>query len=399
MMDFFKRFSKKQYAIAAVLLFFMAFALALRAIPALFIQDAGFLYLHDTDSYYTLRQIEVMVNHFPQYNWFDPMTAFPWGKTIGWGPLFPFIAAILCILTGATTRDAIFFMSGWVVPIMAMLMVPVMYFLGKQLWNRCAGIAAAGLIAIISLYYFTISSYGWTDHHIAEILFSTVFILIYFSALRYIQKNSIDLKKSATFLIPIIFSLGAGVALFLALLASTTVILVLLVVALYTAVQFILDYHQGNNSDYLFFVNVILFSATAVLLLLFGIKQPGTSITGYSIGVVYVQGALIAETVVLAVVGKMRAGKKWLYTVCLAVLAAGGYIFITVNPLLSAVSNQALELVFDSSAYSVGIVETQPWTLPKAWDNFNFALFLMMGGWLFLGYALIKKRESTTVFL
>ena len=132
-MDFFKRFTKHQYLICAVLLFFMVLALALRAIPALFIHDTGFLYLYDTDSYYTLRQIEVMVNHFPQYNWFDPMTAFPGGKILDWGPLFPFIAAILCLITGATTRDAIFFMSGWVVPLMAMMMVPVMYYLGKRL--------------------------------------------------------------------------------------------------------------------------------------------------------------------------------------------------------------------------------------------------------------------------
>jgi dolichyl-diphosphooligosaccharide--protein glycosyltransferase len=135
-----------------------------------------------------------MVNHFPQYNWFDPMTAFPEGKTIDWGPLFPFIAATLCIITGATSRDAIFFMSGWVAPLMATMMVPVIYYLGKRLWNRYAGLVSAGLIAIISLYYFTISSYGWTDHHVAEVVFSTVFILIYCSALNYTQKNPVDLN-------------------------------------------------------------------------------------------------------------------------------------------------------------------------------------------------------------
>ncbi|MFA6226076.1 MAG: STT3 domain-containing protein [Methanoregula sp.] len=88
-MGFFKRLTKRQYLIGAVLLFFMALALALRAIPALFIHDAVFLYLHDTDSYYTLRQIEVMVNHFPQYNWFDPMTAFRREKPSTGVRLFP----------------------------------------------------------------------------------------------------------------------------------------------------------------------------------------------------------------------------------------------------------------------------------------------------------------------
>jgi len=398
-MDFFKRFMKHPYSISAVLLFFMVLALALRAIPALFIHDAGFLYLHDTDSYYTLRQIEVMVNHFPQYNWFDPMTAFPDGKTIDWGPIFPFIAATLCLITGATTRDMIFFMSGWVAPLMAMMMVPVMYYLGKQLWSGLAGLVAAGLIAIVSLYYFSISSYGWTDHHVAEVLFSTVFILIYCSVLNHTQKNPVDLKKAGTFFSPVVFSIGAGISLFLALLSSTTVILVLLVMAIYTAVQYVLDYYQGNNSDHLLIVNVVLLSVTSVLLLLFGIRQPGTSITQYSIGVVLVHYALIGETIVLALLSKSCSGKKWLFTSCLMGLAIGGFLVIQANPLLNAVSNQALGLVSGSSTYAVGIVETLPWTLPNAWENFNFALVLALGGLLFAGYALIKKRESNTLFL
>jgi oligosaccharyl transferase (archaeosortase A-associated) len=398
-MVFFTRFTKHQYVIGAVLLFFMVLALATRAIPALFIQDTGFLHLHDTDSYYTLRQIEVMVNHFPRYNWFDPMTAFPSGKTIAWGPLFPFTAAALCILTGATSRDAIFFISGWVAPLMAMVMVPVMYYLGKQLWSGRAGLAAAGLITIICLHYFSISSYGWTDHHVAEVLFSTVFILMYCTALNYTRKNPVVLTRGATLFFPVIVSIGAGIVWFLALLSSTTVILVLLVMAIYTAIQYMLDYYQGSSADYILIVNGVVLSVTSVLLLLFGIKEPGTSLTHYSIGVVYVHGALIAETVILAFLGRSCSGKKWLYTISLAALAIGGFVLIQINPALSAVSDQALDLVFDSSVYSVGVMETLPWTLANAWENFNFFLVLMAGGLLFMGFTLIKKRESDTVFL
>ncbi|MCX6688162.1 MAG: oligosaccharyl transferase, archaeosortase A system-associated [Methanoregula sp.] len=398
-MDFFKRLTKESYIIGAVLLACMILALLLRAVPALFIHDAGFLQLYDTDSYYTLRQIEVMVHHFPQYNWFDPMTAFPDGKIIDWGPLYPFIAATLCLITGATTRDAIFFISGWVAPLMAMLMVPVMYCLGRRLWNKRAGLVAAGLISIISLYYFSITSYGWVDHHVAEVLFSTLFFLFYCTALHYTQQNPVNWKKGSTYMYPVLFALGAGIVYFLALLASTTVILVLLVLAIYTAVQYILDFYTGNDSSHILMVNVVLLSATSVLLLLFGIRQPGTSITQYSIGIVYVLGALIAETIVLALLSKVCSGKKWVYMLCIAGLCIGSLILIQTNPLLQAVSNQALGLVFGSSSYAVSIVETLPWTLPNAWENFNFALILGVGGLLFLGYALIKKREPGAIFL
>ena len=163
------------YIIVALLLVFMGITFILRVIPAAFIKDAGFLYIFDTDSWYTMRQIEVMVRHFPQYNWFDPMTAYPTGKIIDWGPLFAGIAAVVCLMTGATTHSAIIFTSGWVSPLMAAIMVPVLYLLGKTLWNRKAGIIAAGLIAVVSIQFFSLSSYGWTDHHIAEVLFSSLF--------------------------------------------------------------------------------------------------------------------------------------------------------------------------------------------------------------------------------
>ena len=45
------------YTTALILLFFMGLALVLRMIPAFFISDAGFLYVYDTDSWYTLRQV------------------------------------------------------------------------------------------------------------------------------------------------------------------------------------------------------------------------------------------------------------------------------------------------------------------------------------------------------
>ena len=398
-MDFTALKKYQPYIILSILLFFMGIALVLRLIPVLFIKDPGVLYIFDTDSWYTLRQIEIMVKDFPQYNWFDPMTAFPVGKNIAWGPLFPFIAATLSLITGATTRDAIFYISGWVAPLMAMMMVPVMYYLGKRLWNGFAGLVAAGLIAIISLYYFAISSYGWADHHVAEVLFSTVFFLIYCSALDYTHKKPVDLKKGDTFFFPVLFSIGAGIFYFVALLSSTTVILVLLVIAIYTAVQFVLDYYQGNNSNHLLLVNVVLLSLTSALLILFGIKEPGTSIMQYSIGVVYVHCAVIAETCILALLSKSCSGKKWLYTICLAGLAIGGFVLIQINPLFSAVSTQALGLVFGFSAYSVGIRETLPWTLPNAWQNFNFALILVLGGLPFVGYALVKKRDSNALFL
>jgi len=389
----------QSYIIVALLLLFMGIAFVLRMIPALFIKDPGFLSIFDTDSWYTMRQIEVMVKDFPRYNWFDPMTAFPTGKVIDWGPLYPFIAAALSLITGATTRSGIIYTSGWVAPLMAVIMVPVMFQLGKTLWNGKAGIVAAGLIAVVSIQYFSLSSYGWTDHHIAEVLFSSLFFLAYIFTLIYVKSHPIEIKQWKTLIFPVFLSTITGIIFFLALLSSTTVILSLIIIAVYTLIQYILDYFSNHNSTYLVGVNVGVLLVSIILLFLFGFKREGLSLIHYSIGIVYVHCALIAETILLFILSAIFRGKKLAYLASLVVLAAGSLFLIQSIPLLQMIRDQVLGLFFGFSVYSVAVVETLPWTLSGAWENFTIALVLMAGGLLILGYSIVKKRTNQAVFL
>jgi len=333
------------------------------------------------------------------YFWFDPMTAFPTGKVIDWGPLYPSIAATLCLITGATTRSGIIFTSGWIGPLMAVIMVPVMFQLGKTVWNWKAGIVAAGLISVVSIQYFSLSSYGWTDHHIAEVLFSTLFFLAYIFTLIYVKSHQTDVKNWKTLIFPVFLATVAGVIFFLALVSSTTVVLSLIIIAVYTLIQYILDYFSNHHSNYLLGVNVVVLLVSIILLFLFGFKQDSLSLTQYSIGIVYVHCALIAETIVLFILSEIFQGKKFAYLASLVVLAAGSILLIKSIPLLKMIVDQVLGLVFGFSVYSVAVVETLPWTLTGAWENFTIALFLMAGGLLVLGYTVIKKRTNQSVFL
>ena len=389
----------QSYIIVAVILLFMGIAFVLRIIPAFFIKDPGFLYTYDTDSWYTLRQIELMVHNFPQYNWFDPMTAYPTGKIIDWGPLYPFTAAILCLITGATARSAIVFTSGWVAPLMAMIMVPLMFQLGKAVGNWKTGIISAGLISVVSVQYFSFSSYGWVDHHIGEVLFSTLFFLGYISTLLYVKAHPVNLKEGKSLFFPVVLSTMTGILFFLAVLTSTTVILTLMVIAIFTFVQYIIDYFHEHNSSYLPVVNGVLFTVSIILLFIFGFKSEGLSITRYSIGIPYLLLALVAETVVLFILSSLFQGKKITYLISLVVLSAGSFIFIQIYPPLQMLSQQAMSLFFGSSEYSVSVIETLPWTLSGVWDNFNGALVLMAAGLLVVGYYAVKKRETRYIFV
>ena len=388
-----------RYRIFLILLCFMAVAFIIRMIPALFIKDGGFLYTMDTDTWYTLRQVEVMVHSFPQYDWFDPMTAFPTGKIIDWGPLFPFIAAVLCLITGATTQGAIITVSGCLAPLMAALMVPVIYLIGKTVWDRKAGLVAAGLMSVVSLAFYSLTTFGLVIHHVGEVLFSSLFFLVYLYYLVSMKWQIPDIKNIKTLLVPVALAALAGALYFLALITSTTTLLVLAVIAFYTLIQRVVDHLSGQQSDRLLMLNLVFLSVSTALLLLFGIKQPGTSISSYTIGLVYVNLALIAGTVALSGISAIFRGKNRPFLICLGALAVVGGVLTIIVPAVQSIGDQVWTLLFGSPNFSVGVLNTAPLTSALAWEYFNVALILVVGGFLVLGYHIAKKRRPEWIFL
>ena len=390
---------KKSLIIVCLLLVFMGVSFLLRAIPAFYVKDPGFFYIYDSDTWFTLRQIEVMVKNFPLYTWFDPMTAYPAGKIIDWGPLFPFIAATLCIITGATTVSKIIYVSAWVSPLIAVMMVPVIYILGKTVWNWKAGLVGAGLISVISFRFYFPSSYGFVDHHITEVFFCTLFLLTYIYCINYGKTKPIDLHSQKTLIFPVLLSLVAGIFYFCAILTSTTVLLILPVIFIYTFVQIVIDYLSSKNSRTLLLLNSGAFSLVIVLVLFFGAKTEGLSVTGYSMALIYANLVLIAETAVFYGISAIGRGKRWVFLLSLFGLGAGGFYILQNHPLFQPIMNQGLWLFFGRSEYSIAVQETLPWSLATAFANFNVSLILMVGGLLICGYYVIKERKHEHIVL
>jgi dolichyl-phosphooligosaccharide-protein glycotransferase len=384
--------------IVVLLFFFIAIAFVLRILPAIITRDMAFFPVYDTDTWYNLRQIEVMVHNFPQYNWFDPMTAYPKGKIIDWGPLFPFLAAVLCLITGASTQNAIISTAGFVSPLLAVLMVPVMYGLGKNLGDSKTGLVAACLVSVSSMLYFSFSSYGMIDHHTAEVFFSTLFFFIYLYALDYTRKNAVDLKNHESLMFFSLVSSLAGGVYFLGLITSTTVILTLLIIAVYTFIQGLADFHLKKSSDYLCILNTVFLGIATILLVVFGFKREGISFSQYSVGIVYIHLALIAETFVICILAKIFQNRRAGFYFSIAGICGGGLIISETVPSLKSVSQEALNLLLGSSVYSVGVQETLPWSWANAFDTLNMGIVLAAGGFLVLGYVLWKKKERELLF-
>ena len=399
-MDFITSEKRRPILIGSVILLFMAVALALRMIPALFIPAGGFFQSSGADVWYTMRQIEVMVAHFPQYNWFDPMTAYPVGKTIDWGPFYPFLAAVLSILLGASSRADIVNSAGWIAPLMAALVVPVTYQLGRMIWDWKAGLIAAGFVSVLSYAYFYMSSYGWVDHHTAETFFIALFFLAYLAALEYTRSHPVDRKKVNTFGMPVLLSCLAAILYFLGYITAPTVVIALLVVGIATFILYVSDYTAGRTSEYLLLTNCLSFLCIVLLVTLFGFHgEGGLSLITYSVGHVYVMFALIGETILLYALVRIFHKNAVQYYLSLAAVVIGGIVLIQFLPSLQTIKDQAVALVYGSSAYTIAIRETQPWSFSAAYETFNLALILMAGGIVILAWYAVKRRETGHIFL
>ena len=118
----------------------------------------------------------------------------------------------------------------------------------------------------------------------------------------------------------------------------------------------------------------------------------------YSRALFLVHGAVAAESVVLYALSKVLRGRRTAYLLILAGLILGGHSQPG-YPGLQLISSQAINLVFGYSAFSVGVQETLPWSFSGAFDAVNVGIILAAGGFLVLGYNLVKKQDRELIFI
>jgi dolichyl-diphosphooligosaccharide--protein glycosyltransferase len=375
------------YIIIGVIVLFALLTLWTRGIPAADIVTAEGVNLLGNDPWYSLRQVEQTVANFPGYAWFDTMTLYPNGDVIYWGPLFIQIISALCVLVGATTRPEIMVVASWVPPLMAAAMVPVTYLLAKKIADWKTGLIAAGLIMVVSGNYAYRSLFGFVDHHIAETLFSTIFVLAYIAALLVVRDRPLSLRSRDTLNVetlkaPVLASALAGIAYLLGFFNMPTMILLALIVVGFTLVQFLLDFFQDRTSDYLVLVNAVTFGVVIVGMAAFGFPHPGLDLSRYTVGHVIAYAGLIAGTLALYGLSVYLKGRpKYYYPAALALIAAVAVavLFVALPDVYNLLISSLLSF-FGGGATSTTVQEARAWSFDAAWQTFHWGLILAAGG-------------------
>jgi len=393
--------NRRTQLVIGLVTLFSIFALWLRLLPMLNMGNTDVLMMVASDDpLYNLRQVEQILANFPNYAWFEPMTLFPTGQTVPWGPLFPTIIAVFCLVTGAATRPEIISMGLLIPPMMGMIIVAVMYFVGKTCGDWKTGLLASGFTAIVSGQFFYRSFYGYMDHHIAEVLFSTVFCLLYMYAIFSEKDTKIDLKNISSYKKTLLLSGLAGIAYLLGLFVMPTMILFAMIVGIFTVVQFVIDVYRGRTSEYLLVINTFIFAIVIIGFQLYGFKIPGISLIIYSIGHVYAYLALIGGTGFLYGVAHYLKGKYWYYYPAFLIGSgiAFSLILLIVSPQLYDLFLSSLFNFFGQGATTNTIQEARAWALALAWMTFNYGFILMTGGALVMLYNNLKDEHPHQIF-
>ncbi|HRS93281.1 MAG TPA: oligosaccharyl transferase, archaeosortase A system-associated [Methanolinea sp.] len=393
----------RKYLIVILLAAMALFMIWIRMLPSAAAGTTDILNLVGSDDpMYNLRQVEQTIQNFPAYSWFEAMTLYPYGQVIHWGPLFIWIISALCLALGATTRPEIISVALVVPPVMAGLMVPVMFLLGKKVSGTMAGLFSALVIAVVSGQFFFRSLYGYLDHHIAEVLFSTIFILCYTWTLSYVREHPVDFSRRETLRIPLVLSVSCGVAYVLGLLVMPTMVLFAFIVAITTFLLFVWGFFRGVRGDSLLLLNSVTFGIAAASFLIFGVHKEGFQFDYYTLGHPLAYLLIILGTAVLYVLGRFfreRGQVQYLAGLAGLFVVVFGFFAVAIPGLFSTFVASIIQFFGQNQLY-LTIQEARSWTIADAWDNFGLGLILLAAGLVLLCILLWKeKRDEHLVVL
>lgn len=371
----------------------------------------GSVWFKGTDAWYHMRHIENLVYNFPHVNSFDPYMLYPGGSGGLARPFFDWLVAgiIWLVGLGSPTPHTIDVVGAYVPAILGTLTIIPVYFIGKELFNRWAGILAAALVAILPGEFLNRSLLGFTDHHVAETLFTTVTILFLILAIKGARERQISFiqllhRDWHTITKPLIYTLLAGIFLGIYLLSWVGGLLLVFIIFAYLVIQFIIDHLSHKSTDYLCIIGTLSFLIATLMLL--PILDRGWLSGVYRASLLIAILTPIALSVLSCFMAR-KALKPLYYLPTLLGLAGISFaVFHAANPSLlhSMLSRFS---IFTPAGAMLTVLEVHPILFPYgsfswdiAWLNFTTSFFIYFISLGLLIYASIKEESAEkTLFL
>ena len=391
----------------ALLALFLGIALYFRiAFPYHLVFGSEQVKFTGNDAWYHMRIVDNLVHNFPHLNSFDPYMLFPGGGSTSYHfPFFDYLLAgiIWLIGLGSPTEHTVNVVAAYFPAILGALTVIPVYFIGKTLFNRWAGVVSAGLIAILPGEFLHRSILGFADHHVAEVFFTTTAMLFLILAIKNSKREQLTLahlrhpnKTSITR--PMIYSLLAGVFLGIYLISWQGALLFVFILTIYFLIQFTIDHLRQKPVDYLCLVGAI--TLLTALVISAPINRDKLYLASLAI-------ALIIP-IALATVSRLMSARKlspFYYPLALsgAGLAALGILYAIDSTLFKSMVDSLAIFSWDihtanSEMYPL-LFPDGKFSFTWTWGTFTTSSFLSIIALGILIYLLIKKGEANKTIL
>ncbi|HDQ16014.1 MAG TPA: hypothetical protein ENN45_03045, partial [Bacteroidetes bacterium] len=351
-------------------------------------------YLSGPDPYYNMRLVEVTyeTGAYPYYLEPDPLLNYPLGRSGARPPLLNMAAlGFSRILTPFMDEiDAIGLSMQFIPALFGALLVFPIYFIGKTLFNRKAGLIAAFFIAIIPIHIGSGhgSAFSLFDHDSLNLL---IFFLAFLFLILGIKEK--DFTKS------ILYAILGGISLAALTMTWVEAQFLYVVIAIYAIVQILFDIFTNKTE-------IRVFTTTSVLL-----------VSGYliSLPVMFARIGEIQLDIPLAlclaitafgliyyVLNKRRI--PWTLSLpFIFIVAAAGLVFLFFVKDLSksftflAPLGKLSEVIFGSGIYgnkvSMTIAEANTFSISHSVMSFGPALYwVAWGGFVFLLWYYFKDK-------
>ncbi|MCL9813991.1 oligosaccharyl transferase, archaeosortase A system-associated [Natranaeroarchaeum aerophilus] len=246
------------------------------------------VYFSGNDAYYHFRETMYVVENYPMTMPFDPWTRFPFGTSADqFGTLFDQLIATAILIVGLgspTERQAgiVFVLAPAVFGVLCALPT---YFIAKRLSGRLGGVFAVLILALLPGMFLTRSTVGFTDHHVAEVLFQATTILAMMIALTVAEREKPVYEQ---FLdrdwdgldTTLKWSGLAGFSLAVYLWTWPPAVILIGILGAFFAVALCIEYVQGRSPEHIAIVGAVSLTVGAVLSLPavdeFAITSPST---------------------------------------------------------------------------------------------------------------------------
>ena len=264
------------YGLGVLISAFIAFYIRIIPRDGVFM-ESGFIRFGENDPWYHWRNVEFLLNNYPQMLWFDPATTFPFGTSQAFAPLYDMILAtvikILQLITGNTTETFAMTIAAYWPCVLAAVCVVIAYFVAKKFFDsRPIGLITAFLLAIAPGQFLSRSIIGFSDHHVAEVLFSSLVILFLVMTLLKARDKNISFEditkgKLSAFKPILLYAVLTGIAMGTYTLIWEGALLFAFIIGVYITVQMMINHLKGEGTAFIAVTGIIIFAIDFLFIL------------------------------------------------------------------------------------------------------------------------------------